>query len=284
MFGRRNLGDKVSIDYDDIVGSGSFKDVYRGRYTKGPRSNQPCVEKRVRPGSMSANELCDSETEINEKALQFVERFNLAGACRMRFYLNLSEVWRTRGDEPCLIEPYIRNFEKYNSNSGWVPNSEAHRVLAAQALSHFSYHISGGQFLLCDLQGGKFNKGIALTDPVVMSNSRRFGPTDLGREGMLAFFSQHRCNQFCDSSWHIPRGRSTTVKTRQGTSAMASTGLMLRAHNPVGRNMLMPAIGEYDGAIPPSPPPSPDSLHLKPICLHVAPCHGLTGKSFRTEP
>lgn len=30
---------------------------------------------------------------------------------------------------------------------------------AMQALSHFSYHKSGGQFLLCDLQGGSYRNG-----------------------------------------------------------------------------------------------------------------------------
>lgn len=229
-----------------MIGSGTFKDVYFGKYTNGPRSNQPCVEKRVRAGQMSAKDLCANETAINEKALSIIQKFNDAEFWQIEFYLNFSEVWQTRNKTDCLVEPYIRNFEKYNSNSGWVPESDADRVLAAQALSHFSYHTSGGQFLLCDLQGGRFNKGIALTDPVIMSSSRRFGPTDLGREGMLAFFSNHRCNQYCDPNWQRPRGRSAVVPVRQGTSAMGRSGQMLLAHRQVARPMPMAAIGEYD--------------------------------------
>jgi len=35
-----------------------------------------------------------------------------------------------------------------------------------QALSHFTYHISGGEFVLCDLQGGLSSDGAIITDPV----------------------------------------------------------------------------------------------------------------------
>ena len=31
-----------------------------------------------------------------------------------------------------------------------------------QALSHYSYHITGGQFLMCDLQGGWYSDGVIL--------------------------------------------------------------------------------------------------------------------------
>lgn len=245
MYARRSLGDGVDIDHSLVIGSGSFKDVHQGVYTKGPRSNQPCVEKKARPGSVSARELFKNESEIVEKALQYIERFNEEGVWKTDIYLNIPEIWRTRHGEPCVIEPFIRNFEKYNSNSGWVPNSEAHRILAMQALSHFSYHSSGGQFLLCDLQGGVFNKGIALTDPVIMSNKRRFGPTDLGREGMLSFFSRHECNQFCRHHWQKPRGRSNIVKVRSGTSAMGKNGQMIKPRTQVAYDP-MAAIYEDD--------------------------------------
>ena len=49
------------------------------------------------------------------------------------------------------MEPFIENWEKFNSNTGW--NNEGTpwpRVM--QALSHFSYHASAGSTVLCDLQ------------------------------------------------------------------------------------------------------------------------------------
>lgn len=183
-YARKNLGDGVSIDLGDVVGTGSFKDVFRGTHRNGPRSNQPCVEKcvRPRPGAVSAKEMCENETAINDKRLYFVQQFNDPGLCAMKFHLNTSEVWnsKTRHGERCLMEPFIWSFENFNSNTGWVPASTVHRVLASQALSHFLYHTStsGGTLLLymSDLQGGKLNKGIALTDPVVVTIDRQFGP------------------------------------------------------------------------------------------------------------
>eukprot|EP00892_Ulva_mutabilis_P012515 jgi/Ulvmu1/9636/UM054_0068.1 len=227
MYGRQNLGNSVSIDYKDQIGTGSFKNVYRGVYREGPRSNQPCVQKLVRPGAGDADFIFDNEQAIVDKAVELIQRFNDIDVWAVAVYLNMPTTMKAPGGALGLVEPYIRQFEKYNSNSGWVPDSNAHRFLAMQALSHFSYHSSGGHFLLCDLQGGRFNKGLALTDPVIMSNSRRFGPTDLGREGMLAFFSNHVCNQFCMNHWQRPRGRSSVVPLRKGTSAMARTGQML---------------------------------------------------------
>lgn len=90
-----------------------------------------------------------------------------------------------------------------------------------QALSHFSYHQSGGRYVLCDLQGG-FKKGrLVLTDPVILSRDRQYGVTDLGAEGISTFFSRHQCNSFCRSHWQLPRDRKTYFKAFTGTSMMA---------------------------------------------------------------
>lgn len=70
---------------------------------------------------------------------------------------------------------------------------------AASPLSHFAMFPPAprappsvqlaGMFLLCDLQGGHYQDEYVLTDPVVMSsnNSKRFGATDLGSEGINNF-------------------------------------------------------------------------------------------------
>ena len=87
-----------------------------------------------------------------------------------------------------------------------------------QAVSHFSYHISNGQCLLCDLQGGVFNNGAVLTDPVVMSVSRSYGPTDLGSEGINSFFASHTCNEFCRSEWRTLRNPRKYHHASKGTT------------------------------------------------------------------
>lgn len=57
------------------------------------------------------------------------------------------------------MEPFVETFEKFNSNTGWAPHTGEHWSEAMQALSHFSYHASHGQLLLCDLQGGAYGNG-----------------------------------------------------------------------------------------------------------------------------
>ena len=74
----------------------------------------------------------------------------MPGDARRRVYLNKPELWSADG-RPVLVEPLIEGtYAKFNSNSGWV--NEGYNMM--QALSHFSYHVTEGRYLLCDLQGG----------------------------------------------------------------------------------------------------------------------------------
>ena len=66
---------------------------------------------------------------------------------------------RLRLAHEVLVEPFIEGtFQKFNSNTGKVnPDYEV-----MQALSHFSYDYTGGQEVLCDLQGGNEASGSAV--------------------------------------------------------------------------------------------------------------------------
>jgi hypothetical protein len=59
---------------------------------------------------------------------------------------------------------------------------------------------------------------VVLTDPVIMSRRKVYGPTDLGPEGISTFFSRHECNEFCESNWTRPRDQRSHLKVRQGTT------------------------------------------------------------------
>ncbi len=88
-----------------------------------------------------------------------------------------------------------------------------------QALSHFSYHATGGQFVLCDLQGGIYGNGVILTDPVILSRKgRRYGLADLGPKGISNFFSKHECNEYCRPEWQSPKDQEDHFEAREGTS------------------------------------------------------------------
>ena len=76
-----------------------------------------------------------------------------------------------------------------------------------QAFTHFTFQDSGGQMLVCDLQGVFERKmtppTFLLTDPVIHFASRhggrahKYGRTDRGMAGMRDFFRTHECNALC---------------------------------------------------------------------------------------
>jgi hypothetical protein len=86
-------------------------------------------------------------------------------------------------------------FEKFNTNTGYSsPDSEL-----AQAFSHYTWSVSHGRVLVCDLQGWKTDKGYLLTDPAIHTSDTSYlpVPTNLHLEGMIYFFQGHKCGATC---------------------------------------------------------------------------------------
>lgn len=161
----------------------------------------------------------------SEKAVDIISKFNKGGFVNKVIQVNLPQVWTfeqgsSRAGQKVLQEPFIEKYQKLNSNTGWSDDSTPWpRVM--QALSHYSYHSSGGKLLLCDIQGGVYSNGVVLTDPVIMSTTRTFGPTDLGTTGISSFFAYHKCNEYCRSSCAMPRDRRATYNPTAGTTMEA---------------------------------------------------------------
>merc|ERR1712070_1057104 len=96
---------------------------------------------------------------------------------------------RTEYSKPVLgahvcVEPFLQGeFIKINSNNGWVQPDMQSKL--GHAFSHFTYHHTNGQKLICDLQGVKRGEVYMMTDPAVHSTRRgTLGITDLGPEGI----------------------------------------------------------------------------------------------------
>ncbi|KAJ6789691.1 hypothetical protein PWT90_00555 [Aphanocladium album] len=162
--GRHNLSSRGTIDADDLenpFAKGMFRWVAEGRYTSGPRSGQPAVLKWFKSGSVFSEDFFKYDIKAVDKALE----------------------GGLREDEKILVEPFIDDYQKFNSNTGWT-NDDDGWAEVMQALSHFSYHISGGFYVLCDLQGGIYAREVVLSDPVILSRTRQFGVTDLGPDGI----------------------------------------------------------------------------------------------------
>lgn len=94
-------------------------------------------------------------------------------------------------------------FEKFNNNTGFCapnPTLNGRNHDAVQAFSHWSHHITRGQMLVVDCQGGfdAASNRFVLTDPAVhCSDLSRFGNTNLGPNGIRHFFQNHKCNGVC---------------------------------------------------------------------------------------
>ena len=69
---------------------------------------------------------------------------------------------------------------QFNSSTIRMPR---HKVI--QALGHFSYEETAGRLLLCDEGSDSSDSDtIRLTEPVIHSRKRLYGPSDLGEAGV----------------------------------------------------------------------------------------------------
>ena len=59
----------------------------------------------------------------------------------------------TIGGRKYLVEPLIRNFTKFTSNNGWTSDEEGCQGETIEACSHYTYHRSGENILVGNLEG-----------------------------------------------------------------------------------------------------------------------------------
>lgn len=206
---------------------GTFRWVAKGSYTNGPRSGQAAVCKWFKTGHVMEAEFFDLDIKAMNKALDLVQQWNSHRFIDQMIKVNLPAVWTfspgSRWEGTMVLQKaFIESYQKFNSNTGWADSSTDWPQLM-QALSHFSFHVSGGQFVLCDLQGGVYNNGVILTDPVILSRDKSYGITDLGPQGVSSFFSRHKCNRYCRSQWSMPANRKSYHAVQMGTSMAGST-------------------------------------------------------------
>mmetsp|Transcript_32067 Transcript_32067/g.54720 ORF Transcript_32067/g.54720 Transcript_32067/m.54720 type:complete len:256 (+) Transcript_32067:174-941(+) len=232
---RRNNSSRAKIPASSFThpfAEGGFRYVAKGKYTVGDRVGEDCVCKWFKTGHVDEARYFDLDIRAMGRAHDLVREWNGRRMIDKIVKVNIPEVWtrRSRGDK-VLLEPFIHNYQKFNSNSGWADNQTPWpRVM--QALSHFSYHISGGQYLLCDLQGGVYDEAVVLTDPVIMSSNKVYGVTDLGPKGISSFFSHHVCNEYCSPKWSKPSDRNCYYPPTAGTRMIQRGGTHAFQHVP----------------------------------------------------
>ena len=108
---------------------------------------------------------------------------------------------RFRGANPEMIK-YTNNLD-FSINPETLDDEGRKRLALAIAFSHFTYDVTKGYLLVCDLQGivttnGKGEEILLLTDPAIHCPKHiRFGKTNLGLTGINRFFKKHICNKYC---------------------------------------------------------------------------------------
>ena len=177
------------------------------------------------------NEYFAKDFQIADVTIQVAEEWNKFCEQGKEILVSRGYIRSSNGGIKYLVEPLIRNFTKFTSNGGWIASEdeEGWAVLAMEAFSHFSYHYSGGQLMVSDLQGrcfyDRYNVNrcrFELSDPAICSRTRRYGPTDLGEKGIDSFFCNHNCNQFCQLHWICPSSPQQWFPRTRGTSMVSS--------------------------------------------------------------
>ncbi|KAI5863733.1 kinase-like domain-containing protein [Durotheca rogersii] len=230
--GRYNISYSSTVTYDALenpFAQGAFRWVAKGTYTDGPRYGEACVVKWFKTGAVFEADYFALDIKAVNKALELANLFNELRVVDKSVKVNVAAVWKFTDNVAAdwagrmvLCEPFIQNYQKFNSNTGWNDDSRVWGEVM-QALSHFSYHVTGGQFVLCDLQGGIYQREVVLSDPVILSRRRDYGVTDLGPDGISSFFSHHTCNRFCRPNWAKPWNPVARYDPVPGTTMIRNT-------------------------------------------------------------
>lgn len=235
-YGRHNLSTRTDISAQPFE-RGTFKVAYRGIYTDGRRRNTPCVAKGFLNGSLTH---IRAEQNILNGAQQIIDLFNRAQVIPYKVILNRFEVWdlhiradgsrtasssslmENTGHGVTMVEPFINGINGWERYVGVLNERNRNRPFfgiprydAMAALTHWSYHISEGRNLLCDLQGGildtddlngnKINPYYVLTDPVFLSPVvGGYGENDGGPVAIRAIMQEHQCTPYCGRDWSTP--------------------------------------------------------------------------------
>jgi len=180
----------------------------------------PMVVKKYNKANL---EHINSRLKISMKEMLFRDVATyLAAKFYAEWFNKLSEgnEWKVYFVKPFIVdidgelyfgEPFQDGkFVKWNDNTGQVNLSkEGVRQLMNNVVgtfSHFTYHASGENLMVVDIQGWDNNCQITFTDPQIHTRqvahsgcqlAKKFSVGNLGRAGMCRFFSTHECTTNC---------------------------------------------------------------------------------------
>lgn len=215
-----------------VLGTGAFRVTLLGTYRGGNRNDQEAACKRFKPEYRAIqDEFFAMDFKVIDTAIQLAEEWNRWCPSGKEILITRGSFQNSRSGIKYLIEPLIRYYTKFTSNTGWIASHEelGWPVQAMEAFSHYTYHCTNGKLIVCDLQGrhrqNKFKPSTSrfeLTDPAICSRTRLYGPTDMGEKGIETFFCSHKCNEFCSADWDRPRNPTRWFSPSSQTSMISS--------------------------------------------------------------
>mmetsp|Transcript_19896 Transcript_19896/g.41727 ORF Transcript_19896/g.41727 Transcript_19896/m.41727 type:complete len:220 (-) Transcript_19896:459-1118(-) len=166
---RTNLtSNRVALNPNLVIGVGVFRTCYAGTYLCGNRNSQEAVCKCFKHQfSGIESDYFRHDFQIADKAIQYAEEWNQFCDSDETILITKGDV-HTIGGKKYLVEPLIRYFKKFTSNNGWISDDGSWTSEAMEAFSHFTYHRSGGNLIVCDLQ-------VCLISIVIPWRKRFFG-------------------------------------------------------------------------------------------------------------
>ncbi|CAB9524585.1 Myosin heavy chain kinase [Seminavis robusta] len=213
-------GRKVQVSLHPFA-QGGLRNVYRMQQPGEP----PQVAKESRH-NVAYNERLRFHIETSKcqaRALDYATKFNnklrrdkeLRKAGVPTIQVLHAEVIRLRDQTSkgnyryLAVETALRGqYQKYNSNNGFVNTAGSLQCQVAQAYSHFSYEESDESEMVVDIQGS----GYTYTDPQLHSQSKEYGRADRGKNGFTDFFRTHKCNFIC-AALHLKDRSASSVAT-----------------------------------------------------------------------
>ena len=221
-YSSKNDGYYYAVTFEqEPFGEGASRYAFLGNLeSDGPDNGKKIVTKVFKCGIRKGYDKWTPDLTASKKAHAFAEKFNIvAHGCgiiapkisfRIPMLLKVSEtatfnlffifpifqdVRYIALNDWVAVENYIEGeYVKFNSNYG-CEKPELSQLLLA--FCHWTWEISGYNFMICDIQGVKSSDGYHLTDPAVHSAEQIYGDTDLGVHGMEQVMKGHQCNWCC---------------------------------------------------------------------------------------
>lgn len=151
---RKNLSTKGEVDRSQVIGEGSFRRVYQGTYRDGPRRGKLQVAKELIHSTPYTSTVFDYDISVARRAAEIVESWNGSNFIDRMIMVNIPEVWEYTSKPELagvrhLVEPFLQNFEKFNSNTGWAPPHQCRwtQVMQVRTLCRLACTCSTNIFL-----------------------------------------------------------------------------------------------------------------------------------------